>query len=198
MSRKIHSADELLRRYAEARSLLSGAQAQNLIAHSGGTCALLCSNRDCAGSPRRVLDDGIPRWHCTKCKKLWPIEVNHLGRRQFQDTRRGIVTIGEQRVRLGDFAVILKHVQEKLPCAFTAWYVHVLAPTFEATDERPAIGLGVYLEEVPARMVKLEREGAIDPLPVGQLTHYRVRSWIQSARDAAMSGVRVWNRSACA
>lgn len=191
MSRKIHSADELLRRYAEARTLLSGAKAQNLIAHSGGTCALLCANRECAGSPRRVLEDGIPRWRCAKCRKLWPIEEKDLGRREFQDTRRGIVSIGEQRVRLGDFAVILRRVQERLPWQCAAWYVHVLAPTYEADENGPSVGLGVPLDLVPGRMQKLERAGEIDPLPFGGLTVYRVKRWISAARAEAMR--QVWD-----
>lgn len=190
MSRKIHSADELLRQYAETRSLLSSAKAQNLIAHSGGICALLCSTKDCAGSPRRTMEDGISVLRCSKCKKLWPLEEKDLGRREFMDTRRGIRTIGEQRIRLGDFTVILQRVRKKLPEQFTAWYVHVLAPTYEEQDGGPAVGLGVPLDLVPDRLLKLERERRIDPLPMGSITLYRVRQWIGEARKETMR--QVW------
>lgn len=190
MSRKIHSADELLRRYAEERSLLSGAKAQNLIAHSGGICALYCVNKHCAGGPTKSLaENGLYVLRCSVCQKPWKLDEKDLGRREFQDTRRGIVSIGEQRIRLGDFAVILKHVQERLPWQCTAWYVHVLAPTYEASEAGPATGLGVSLDLVPDRLQKLERAGEIDPMPFGLLTYYRVKTWIQAARNETMRRV---------
>lgn len=190
MSRRIHSADELLRQYAETRSLLSTAKAQNLIAHSGGICALLCATKDCAGSPRRSMEDGISVLRCSKCKKLWPLEEKDLGRKEFTDTRRGIRTIGAQRIRLGDLTVILQRVQKKLPEQFTAWWVHVLAPTYEADARGGDTGLGVPLDLVPERLLKLERSGEIDPLPMGSITLYRVRKWIAEARKETMR--QVW------
>ncbi len=188
MSRRLHSADSLLREYAETRSILSGAKAQNLIAHSGGTCALLCATKDCAGSPKRVTFDGIPRWTCSRCRKLWPIEEKDLGRREFQDSTRG-VTIGDARIRLGDFAVILRRIQQLYPWPYVAWWIHVLAPTYEADENGGEVGLGVALDLVPERMQKLSKAGEIDPLP-GGVTLYRVRQWIQIARAEAMR--QIW------
>jgi len=188
MSRKIHAPDELLLLYAETKSLLYGASSsmQNLIAHSGGIAKESCSEKKCAGKPWISPIDGIMR--CAKCSRLWPMEQKDLGRNEFQDTRRGVLSIGELRLRLGDFAVILKHVQEIVPWAFVAWYVLVLAPTREADESGPAEGLGVPLELVPERMQKLKREGAIDAPP--GITLYRVRQWVGEARAETMR--QVW------
>ena len=191
MSRRIHSADELLREYAETKSLLYGASSsmQNLVAHSGGIVADECFNKKCSGRPKRLPDaDGVLGWRCSACKKAWSIVQKDLGRNEFQDTRRGVMSIGELRIRLGDFAVILKHVQANAPWAFVAWYVHVLAPTREADESGPAEGLGVPLDLVPERMHKLKKEGSIDPPP--GITLYRVRQWVDEAREETMR--QIW------
>ncbi len=192
--RRIKFADQLLLQYAETRSILSGAKAHNLIAHTGGMAALYCATPKCTGSPKVTRSSeartrGV-RWVCSACRKPWPIEEKDLGRREFQDTRRGVVSIGETRVRLGDFAVILRRVQERLPLPSTAWFVHVLAPTHEANEAGPAMGLGVPLDLVPERMQKLERAGEIDPSPLGEVTLYRVKQWIHAARAETMR--QVW------
>lgn len=195
MSRRIHSADELLRQYAEVRSVLSGAKAQDLIAHRGGIAALQCATPRCQGNPRThpkfTASSDVPRWICSVCRKAWPIEEKDLGRREFQDSVRGVVSIGEMRLRLGDLAVILNRVQKKLPWPFIAWYVHVLAPTYEATEDGPAVGLGVPLDLVPERMQQLAHAKQIDPLPFGGVTLYRVKPWINAARDETMRQVAV-------
>ena len=185
MSRRIHSADALLRQYAEAKSLLSAPRAQNLIAHSGGIAAKSCADPKCSGAPRRIQLEGIWQWRCTGCRKPWPIEEKDLLRNEFKDTKRGVRSIGTLRIRLGDFAVILKKVSDKMPAAFLAWSVHVLAPTYK--DERDVeIGLGVPLDLVPERLERLVSERRIDPLPQAA-TLYRVKRWVSEARQETMN-----------
>lgn len=184
-ARRIQTADQLLRAYAEEKEKLSSPAAQNLVAHHGGICGLRCANAKCPGKPMRVSVDGSPTWRCTGCRKPWPIEERDLLRNEFDDTHRGVPSIGNDRIRLGDFALILERVRKAVPSAYIAWTVHVLAPAY--FDEGRPRGLGIPVDAVPARLRELMAAGEIPPLKP-EPTLYRVAKWwLPEARKRTMA-----------
>jgi hypothetical protein len=182
----MNPADHLLLAYAEIRSVLSGGQAQNLVAFTGHKTSLHCADPGCGGFPRKRLDG----WKCSACGKKWPLEEVDVFKNEFHDGHKAFGR-RDLRVRMVDFALVLERVRKKEPWPFAAWTTHVLGSPAPEEDEaeRHRRGLGLPMDLVAERLLLMRDAGEIDAPPMVGISFDRVRWWIGTARKCVLAEI---------